>query len=153
MSSELQAGSDFFYLCQRPSNHERFYPMKKFLHSRYGASKGAALITVLALGVLVTIYNAERAMATSCRFIVSAQIATAGSSYVVGDMLDPAYGNLCDQADNYGFRLRVVSVTSSGGVTAVTIIQWIGYTAPPPNPISFGGSATGIGFTANCTFQ
>src|SRR2546430_12703223 len=118
--------------------------MKKFLHSRDGASKGAALIIVLALVVLVTIYNAERAMATSCRFIVSAQIATAGSSYVVGDILDPAYGNLCGAADNYGFRLQVASVNSSGGVTAVNIIPGIGYTASPSNPIGFGGSATGI---------
>src|SRR5262249_20249719 len=34
--------------------HERFHPMKKFLHSRDGAPKGAALIIVLALVVLAT---------------------------------------------------------------------------------------------------
>jgi hypothetical protein len=130
--------------------------MKKLLRSLVGASKGAALIIVLALMVLVTIYNVERAMATSdtaCKFITIAQIVNAGSSYVVGDNLAPAYGNLCSPADNYGFRLQVASVNSSGGVTAVTIIQGIGYSAPPSNPIGFGGSATGTGFTANCTFQ
>ena len=35
-----------------PVNHP--HPMKKFLHSRDGASKGAALIIVLAFVVLVT---------------------------------------------------------------------------------------------------
>src|SRR6516165_11759915 len=34
--------------------HESCYPMKKFLHSHNGASKGAALIIVLALVVLAT---------------------------------------------------------------------------------------------------
>ena len=120
--------------------------MKKFLHSRYGTSKGAALIIVLALAMLA-------ATSDACQSIVSVQIVNPGSSYVVGDNLDPAYGNLCSPADNYGFRLQVASVNGSGGVTAVTIIPGIGYTAPPSNPISFGGSATGIGFTANCTFQ
>ncbi len=38
-----------------PSNlHESFYPMKKFLRSRNGASRGAALIIVLAFVVIAT---------------------------------------------------------------------------------------------------
>jgi len=120
--------------------------MKKFLHSHYGASKGAALIMVLALVVLATIYNAD-----ACQFIASAQIVNQGNSYKVGDILDPLFGNPC--ADNYGFRLRVTSVDSFGRVTGVTIVPGIGYSAPPSNPIRFGGSPTGTGFTANCTFN
>ena len=78
---------------------------------------------------------------------------------MVGDNLDPVSGTLCAPADNYGFRLQVASVNGSGGVTAVTIIPGIGYYILPSNPpglvalIGFGGSATGTGFTANCTFQ
>jgi hypothetical protein len=125
--------------------------MKKFLHSRYGAPKGAALIIVLALVVLATIYTAS----ASCRFITNVQIATAGSLYKVGDSLDPLLGNLCSPADDYSFRLKVTSVNGSGGVTAVTIVPGvgIGYSSPPSNPIRFGGSPTGTGFTANCTFN
>jgi hypothetical protein len=132
--------------------------MKKFLHSRYGAPKGAALIIVLALVVLATIYTAS----ASCAFIVNVQIATAGSLYKVGDSLDPLLGNLCGSADNYGFRLKVASVApagvgcvNGGCVTAVTIVPGvgIGYSSPPSNPIRFGGSPTGTGFTANCTFN
>ena len=127
--------------------------MKKFLHSRYGAPKGAALIIVLALVVLATIYTAS----ASCAFIVNVQIATAGSLYKVGDSLDPLLGNLCGSADNYGFRLQVTSVDnpSTGRVTGVAVVLCvgIGYSAPPSNPIRFGGSPTGTGFTANCTFN
>lgn len=167
--------------------------MKRFIHSREGASKGAALMIVLALVVLApalglayfsrsttdrhladpslndttardisievhhgqgTIYNPERTMATSaCLFISNAVIVSPGNFYKVGDNLDPAYGTLCSPADNYGFRLRVASVDSSGHVTSVTIIPGIGYSVPPSNPIGFLGSASGTGFTANCTFQ
>jgi hypothetical protein len=129
--------------------------MKKFLHSRNGACRRAALIIVLGLVLAVSIYNAERARAASdsCAFISSAVIVTTGNLYKVGDILDPLFGNLCDAADNYGFRLQVASVNGSGGVTGVTIISGIGYLAPPSNPIRFGGSPTGTGFTANCTFQ
>ena len=129
--------------------------MKKLIRSRGGASKGAALIIVLAIVVPVSIYNAERARAATetCVFISSAVPVTAGSFYKVGDMLDPLFGNLCASANDYGFRLSVASVDSNGGVTAVTILPGIGYTAPPPNPVRFGGSATGTGFTANCTFN
>jgi hypothetical protein len=131
--------------------------MKKFLHSRYGASKGAALIIVLTLLMLATIYNTG-----ACQFIASVQILNRGNSYKVGDILDPLFGNLCGAGDNYGFRLQVASVAPSGPscvnggcVTAVTIVPGagIGYSAPPSNPIRFGGSATGTGFTANCTFN
>jgi hypothetical protein len=48
--------------------------------------------------------------------------------------------------------LQVASIDSSGHVTAVTIISGIGYSSPPSNPIPFGGSGSGTGFTANCTF-
>jgi len=138
--------------------------MKKLIRSRSGASKRAALIVVLALGLAVTIYNAERAGAAtdSCVFIGGAPvIVTAGNLYQVGDILDPLSGNLCAAADNYGFRLQVASVAppgpgcvNGGCVTAVTIVPGgIGYSAPPSNPIRFGGSPTGTGFTANCTFN
>jgi hypothetical protein len=136
--------------------------MKKLIRSRSGASKRAALIVVLALGLAVTSYNAERARAAtdSCVFIGAAVIVTAGNLYQVGDILDPLSGNLCSAADNYGFRLQVASVAppgpgcvNGGCVTAVTIVPGIGYSAPPSNPIRFGGSPTGTGFTANCTFN
>ena len=136
--------------------------MKKLIRSRSGASKRAALIVVLALGLAVTIYNAERARAAtdSCVFIGGAVIVTAGNLYQVGYILDPLSGNLCSAADNYGFRLQVASVAppgpgcvNGGCVTAVTIVPGIGYSAPPSNPIRFGGSPTGTGFTANCTFN
>jgi Tfp pilus assembly protein PilX len=89
-----------------------------------------------------------------CKSVVSAQIVSSGNYYRVGDILDPLLGTLCGLADNYGFRLQVTSVDSSGRVTAVTIVAGgIGYSAPPSNPVRFGGSASGSGFTANCTFQ
>jgi hypothetical protein len=105
-----------------------------------------------------------RAMVTSpdtgCSFIASAPIFNSGNFYMVGDKLDPVSGTLCDPADNYGFRLQVVSVASPGPgcvtggcVTGVTIIAGIGYSNAPSNPVAFVGSATGSGFTANCTFQ
>ena len=122
--------------------------MKNFLHFRDGLSKGAALIIVLTLVVLATISNAD-----ACQFIASAQIVNQGNSYKVGDILDPLFGNPC--ADNYGFRLRVASVDSVGRVIGVTVVPCIGigYSAPPSNPIRFGGSPIGTGFTANCTFN
>lgn len=133
--------------------------MKKFPHSRDVAWKGAPLIIVLGLVVLATgLNNAERAMATSpstgCLAIATAQIAAPGSFYKVGDTLDPVYGTLCNPGDNFGFRLQVASVNPSNGqVTSVTIVPGIGYSNPPSNPIRFGGSASGTGFTANCTFN
>jgi hypothetical protein len=162
-------------ICPRNPPHS----MKKFLHSDDGASKRAALIIVLAFVVLATVLgpanlNAAPAPAPPasptqspspspaptptgtpvCYVIVSAQPVNAGSNYKVGDTLDPVSGTLCDAADNYGFRLQVTSVNGSGGVTGVTIFfAGIGYWVVPPNPIRFGGSASGTGFTANCTFQ
>jgi len=154
--------------------------MKKFLHSRDGASKGASLTIVLVLVVFATALSPANLSAKQsptptpgptatstptstpaptvtptpgCLVIVSAAIATSGSFYAVDDYLDPLYGTLCAAADNYGFRLRVASVDSSGHVTGVTIIPGIGYSVAPSNPVRFGGSATGTGFTANCTFQ
>ena len=160
--------------------------MKKLLHSRDGASKGASLIIVLAFIVLAianaintaqaiaarnismdlnqgkgTNYNAQRPMATSpCKFIVNAAVVSKGNFYKVGDILDPLLGTLCDPADNYGFRLQVASVDppgttcpTGGCVTGVTLVSGIGYSTPPSNPIRFGGSPSGTGFTANCTFQ
>jgi hypothetical protein len=103
-----------------------------------------------------TTSKGQRAMAVSaCAMITGVQIVNPGNFYKVGDNLDPAYGTLCSPGDNYGFRLRVASVDSesTGRVTAVTIIPGIGYSAPPSNPIAFGGSPSGTGFTANCTFQ
>jgi len=125
--------------------------MKKFPHS----PRVTALIIVLGLVVAGTVYDTERAMAQGgCSSIATAQIVTAGNFYKVGDMLDPGYGNLCAPADNFGFRLQVASVNPSNGqVTSVTIVPGIGYSAPPSNPIKFGGSASGTGFTANCTFN
>jgi hypothetical protein len=170
-------------------------PMKRFIHSDYGASKGVALMIVLGSVLLATVLAPENVSAKAsptptaaptatataaptatatatatttptptpgptatgtpvCYGIVSAQIANAGLKYVVGDTLDPVSGVLCNSADNYGFRLQVTSVNGSGGVTGVSIFfSGIGYWAQPSNPVSFGGSATGTGFTANCTFN
>jgi hypothetical protein len=141
--------------------------MKKFLYLRDRSSKGAALIIVLALVALATMYNAEHLMAVSpnpaCVSIGTATIVNAGNFYKVDDMLDPITGNanLCAPADNYGFRLRVRQVAgpgqqgcvNGGCVTAVDVVTGIGYSNPPSKPISFAGSATGSGFTANCTFN
>ena len=147
--------------------------MKKLIRSRSGASKRAALIIVLAL--LAAVVSPTSVVQPSptpsptpspsqtpcpspspgCHGISNVQIATAGSLYKVGDVLDPLLGNLCAPDDNYGFRLRVTSVNGSGGVTAVAVVPCvgIGYSAPPSNPIRFGGSPIGTGFTANCTFN
>jgi len=142
--------------------------MKKLLHSRRGASKGAALIVVFAFFVLATnLCLADPRSPTpaptatpaatptpGCYSIASVQIVTAGNFYAVGDNLDPYLGTLCGAADNYGFRLSVASVDPTDGhVTAVNMIAGIGYSNPPSNPVRFGGSATGTGFTANCTFS
>ncbi len=129
--------------------------MKKLLHSCHSRSKRVALIVILPLALVVTFYNTDRTLAApdSCVLIVSAQIVSPGSFYRAGDMLDPGSGTLCSPADNYSFRLRVDSVDGNGGVTAVTVIAGIGYLAPPSNPIRFGGSPTGTGFTANCIFN
>ena len=89
----------------------------------------------------------------ACYSIVSAAIVNSGNNYRVNDTLDPVSGTLCAPADNYSFRLRVVSVDSVGRVTAVSIIPGIGYRVLPSNPIGFGGSESGTGFTANCTFH
>lgn len=132
--------------------------MKKLFHSANDGSKSATLIIVLALVVLAPIY-AEPTMATSapntCRSVSIVTIVTSGSLYQVGDVLDPLLGNVCNAVqEDYGFRLSVASVDPSDGhVTAVTIIPGIGYSSPPTNPIRFGGSPTGRGFTANCTFN
>ena len=141
--------------------------MKNFLLSHHSRSKGAALIIVLALlaAVVSPISVAQQSPTPTstptctpapspspgCVAISSVQIASAGNLYKVGDILDPLFGNPC--ADNYGFRLRVTSVDSFGRVTGVTIVPGIGYSAPPSNPIRFGGSPIGTGFTANCTFN
>ena len=145
--------------------------MKNFLLSHHSGSKGAALIIVLALlaAVVSPISVAQQSPTPTstptctpgpspspgCVAISSVQIATAGNLYKVGDILDPLLGNLCGAADNYGFRLRVASVDSVGRVIGVTVVPCIGigYSAPPSNPIRFGGSPTGTGFTANCTFH
>jgi hypothetical protein len=170
--------------------------MKKLTRSRGGASKGAALIIVLAVAPALglaylprtttnrqlaqsslndttgrnvsmkihqgkgTAHNAQRPMTTSaCKVIASAVIVTAGSLYKVGDVLDPLFGNVCSP-ENYGFRLQVASVAppgpsclNGGCVTTVTIVPGIGYSATPSNPVRFGGSPIGTGFTANCTFN
>jgi hypothetical protein len=131
--------------------------MKKSFHFPFGASKGAALIIVLALVVPGTLCNTEcaRAATDECVNVSSALVANGGNFYKVGDILDPLFGNLCGSANDYGFRLQVASVDdpSTGRVTAVTMIAGIGYSNPPPNPIRLGGSATGTGVTANCTFN
>jgi hypothetical protein len=129
--------------------------MKKLLPSYHSKSKGVALIIIPAIVFVVSFYNTDCTLAApdSCVLIVSAQIVSPGSFYRAGDMLDPGYGTLCSPADNYGFRLRVNSVDGNGGVTAVTVIAGIGYSVPPSNPIRFGGSPTGTGFTANCIFN
>lgn len=117
------------------------------------------MIVVIALAVLATALckgASERATVTSpdaCRSIASAAIVNSGNFYKVGDNLNPVSGTLCSPADNYGFRLQVASVDSAGRVISVTPIPGIGYSNPPSNPIAFAGSATGSGFTANCTFN
>src|SRR5580765_4351722 len=114
--------------------------MKNFLLSHHSGSKGAALIIVLALlaAVVSPISVAQQSPTPTstptctpgpspspgCVAISSVQIAAAG---------------------NYGFRLRVASVDSVGRVIGVTVVPCIGigYSAPPSNPIRFGGSPTG----------
>jgi hypothetical protein len=149
--------------------------MKKFPLSYHSGSKGAALI--IGLGLLAAVVSPTSPLQASptpsptsspsqtpcpsptpgCAAISSVQIATAGNLYNVGDILDPLSGNLCGSGDNYGFRLQVASVDnpSTGRVTGVAVVPCIGigYSAPPSNPIRFGGSPTGTGFTANCTFH
>ena len=143
--------------------------MKNFLLSHHSGSKGGALIIVLAL--LAAVVSPTSTVQPSptptpsqtpcpsptpgCVAISTVQILTAGNLYKVGDILDPLFGNLCSAGDDYGFRLQVASVNGSGGVITVTIVPCfgIGYSAPPSNPIRFGGSPTGRGFTANCTFN
>src|SRR2546430_6374788 len=97
-----------------------------------------------------TAHNAQHPMATTaCRFISSAVIVTPGTFYKAGDILDPLFGNLCGSTDDYGFRLQITSVASPGPgcvnggcVTGVSIVPnvGIGYSAPPANPVRFGGS-------------
>src|SRR5690349_4450582 len=111
--------------------------MKKFFHCRDGASQGAFVALVAVLGLPYFAAAQTPTPTPTCYFLVSAQIANPGSYYVVNDTLDPVSGTLCAPADNYGFRLQVVSVNGSGGVTAVTIIPGIGYYVIPSNPVGF----------------
>ena len=60
-----------------------FYPRKKFLHSRYGASKGAALIIVLAFVVLAT----GLGLAYFSRTTADRQVAQSSSNDTTADLL------------------------------------------------------------------
>ena len=125
--------------------------MKKFLHSRDGASKGAALIIVLALVVLATALSQTP---PPCVYAVpsSMVINNRGNNYAVGDRLRAIGGSGCIEA--FPFSLRVASVDGNGGVTAATIIDADsnGYVTRPSNPIAFGGSASGSDFQASFSF-
>jgi hypothetical protein len=125
--------------------------MKKFLHSCDGASKGAALIIVLAVLVLTTGLSQTP---PPCVYAVpgSMVINNAGHNYVVGDRLRAVGGTEC--IENFPFSLQVNSVDVNGGVTAATIIggDSNGYLSRPSNPIPFGGSATGSDFRASFSF-
>jgi hypothetical protein len=130
------------------------HPMKKFLHSRDGASKGAALIIVLALVMLTTVFSQTPA---PCVYAVpiSMVINNPGHNYAVGDRLRAVGGIEC--IENYPLSLQVNSVNASGGVTAATIIGvdsngYLTSVTKPSNPIPFGGSATGSDFQASFTF-
>jgi hypothetical protein len=125
--------------------------MKKFLHARDGASKGTALIIVLAV---VVIASALSQTPPPCVYAVSGSmtIDNAGRYYVVGDRLRAVGGSGCIQ--NFPLSLQVTAVNANGGVTAATIIDADsnGYLTLPPSPIRFGGSATGTDFKANFIF-
>lgn len=125
--------------------------MKKFLHSRKGASKGAALIVVLALVVLTTALSQTP---PPCVYAVTGTmvINNGGHNYAVGDRLRAIGGIKC--IEDYPLSLRVDSVDANGGVTGATIIvgDSNGYLTRPSNPIRFSGSATGSDFQANFSF-
>jgi hypothetical protein len=126
--------------------------MKKFLHSRQGASKDPALIIVLALVVLTTAFS--QTTPPPCVYAVTGTmvINNRGHNYAVGDRLRAIGGIEC--IENFPFSLRVDSVDVSGGVIAATIIvgDSNGYLTRPSNPIPFGGSATGSDFQASFSF-
>jgi hypothetical protein len=125
--------------------------MKKFLHSRHSASKGAALIIVLAFVVLTTALSQTP---PPCSYAVAASmvINSPGHNYAVGDRLRAIGGTEC--IENYPLSLQVNSVDANGGVTTATIIiaDSNGYLTLPSNPIPFGGSATGSDFKASFSF-
>jgi hypothetical protein len=133
-----------------------FTPMKKFLHSRVGASKGAALTIVLGFVMLATALSQTP---PPCVTAVpgSMVINNGGHNYVVGDQLRALGvsigGSTCTEA--FPLSLRVASVDGNGGVTAATIIgaDSNGYVTRPSNPISFGGSASGSDFQASFSFH
>ena len=125
--------------------------MKKFLHPHNAASKGAALIIVLAFVVLATAFSQTP---PPCVYAVSSSmvINNGGRNYAVGDRLRAIGGTKCVEA--FPLSLQVVSVDTNGAITAATIIDVDsnGYVTQPSNPIPFGGSATGSGFQASFSF-
>jgi hypothetical protein len=125
--------------------------MKEFIYRRDGASKTAALVLVFFLFALSGALS-QTPTPQPCVYAVTMTISNAGHDYVVGDQLRAIGGSGCLEA--FPLSLSVTSVDSSGGVTAATIsvADSNGYLTPPGNPISFGGSATGSNFKANCTF-
>ena len=125
--------------------------MKKFLHSRDGASKGAALIIVLAFVVLTTALSQTP---PPCVYAIQTGmvINNGGHNYAVGDRLRAIGGRRCIEA--FPLSLQVNSVSANGAVTGATIIaaDSNGYLTRPSNPIRFGGSATGSDFQASFSF-
>jgi hypothetical protein len=128
--------------------------MKKFLHSRDSASKGTALIIVLAFVVPATVFS-QTPTPPLCVSAVSSSmvINNGGHNYAVGDRLRAIGGTECIEA--FPLSLQVNSVDGNGSVTAATIItsDSNGYVTRPSSPIAFGGSPTGSGFQASFSFH
>src|SRR5207253_11343716 len=94
--------------------------MKKFLHSRYGASKGAALIIVLALVVLATGFGlayltrttTDRQLAQSSYNDTSADLlARSALDITVSDLKQEIATNPVDQAHIQPARYAVPPIT------------------------------------------
>lgn len=101
-----------------------------------GGNNGSIPFTGVTAGDLVKVTSSERVL-------IDKTITTAGSSYVLDDLLTISGGTATTSA-----VLRVKGVDGSGGVTAVAI-QNIGddYTVVPSNPVSVtGGSGSGAQF-------
>ena len=116
------------------------YPMKKFLHSRDGASKGAALIIVLAFVVLVTaLAVAHFSRTTTDRQLAQSSYNDTSADLLARSALDITVSDLKQE------------IANNPPVTAANI-QPSRYGAPPitdPTPIpnlirrSFSGDPTG----------
>src|SRR5262249_42614716 len=119
------------------------HAMKKFLHSHDGASKGAALIIVLAFVVLVTaLALAHFSRTTTDRQLAQSSYHDTSADLLARSALDITVSDL---------KQEIISANSAGPVTQANI-QPLRYGVPPitdPSPIpnlirrSFSGDPTG----------